>query len=346
MNIRPASFLLFFGLFWSALTLLFDFFIFVPAARQLRTTGYASTEGTIISSEVTRNSGEHGPTYGVAVSYRYSVGDHEFTGNRYRHGAASTSDSAWARARVRAWSAGRTVRVFYDRNNPSEAVLQTGLSGSDLFMFAFITPFNGVMLGLCWAAWDQLRRAWFKPVAGGARILPGPRGMRVRLSPFSPLAVGLAGAGISAFLSIFVVAFTAGGFHPSLSTMAVAWSLILGSGVAAGGWQASRVLSGKYDLVLDELSQSLELPLIQGRTVPKIVPFSAIQTVEVETVSRPSARGRQSSVAYVPTLKLREGAEPITEWYNEYKAKEFALWLRDKIAGKAPSTVEEAKEDI
>lgn len=57
-------FLAFFGVFWSAITLLFDGFLVVPAVRQAMATGYPSTEGTIISSRVTQgNGGEDGPSY-------------------------------------------------------------------------------------------------------------------------------------------------------------------------------------------------------------------------------------------------------------------------------------------
>ncbi len=339
MNTRPTLFLVVFGLVWSPLTLLFDGFIFGSAARQLRAAGYATTEGTILSSQVTHNTdSDGGPTYGVAVSYKYFVGDREFTSERYRYGSASTSDSGWARALVAKWSPGSTVRVFYNPAKPSEAVLQTGLGGSDLFLFAFITPFNAVMLGFWWAGLARLRRAWFKPVAGGARIIVTPRDTRVRLTPFSPMAVGIASLGLAAFLTIFVVAFAAGGFHPSENTMIVAWSLIFTAGVAGGGWQAGKVLSGKYDLILDELNHTLELPLTRGRKERRSVPWSAIRDIRVETVLKPANRGGQSSPAYVPTLGFQQGgsqSEGLVEWYSEVKAQEFAAWLREKLQGES-----------
>ncbi len=342
MNTRPTVFLVVFGIFWSTLTLVFDAFIFGSAARQLRATGYAGTEGTILSSEVTRSTdNDGGPTYGVAVSYKYLVGDREFTSERYRYGAGSTSDSGWARKLVAKWAPGSTVRVFYNPSKPSEAVLQTGLGGSDLFLFLFITPFNAVMLGFWWAGCSRLRRAWFKPVAGGAKIIVSPRDTRVRLTTFSPLAVGLASLAVAAFLSMFGVAFLAGGFHPSLHTMTVVWSLVLAAGVAGTGWQGSKILSGRYDLILDELNHTLELPLTAGRTERRSVAWSSIRGMHVETVLKPRNRGGQSGPSYVPTLSFQGGAQPegLVEWYNEEKARELVAWLREKIEGKTAHAI-------
>ena len=76
---------MFFGLFWTAITVLFDVLTLVPAARQIAATRYPSTDGTVVSSGVMRrDDSEDGPTYGASVSYAYSVGGKSFTGSRYR----------------------------------------------------------------------------------------------------------------------------------------------------------------------------------------------------------------------------------------------------------------------
>jgi len=65
---------LIFGMFWSAMTLLLDFFVLVPVTRQILAVSYPSTTGTILSSEMVYGEDDDGgTTFGVAVSYRYSV---------------------------------------------------------------------------------------------------------------------------------------------------------------------------------------------------------------------------------------------------------------------------------
>jgi hypothetical protein len=83
MKTGAGAVLIFFGLFWSAMTLLFDVILFVPAARQIIAMQYPSTEGTILSSRVTHDdSGEEGTTYGVGIEYAFSVEGRQYTGSR------------------------------------------------------------------------------------------------------------------------------------------------------------------------------------------------------------------------------------------------------------------------
>src|SRR5258708_5629593 len=239
MNTKITTFLVLFGLFWSALTLLFDGLVFVPAARQVMAENYPSTEGTILSSEVTQHDGSEGDTvHGVLLRFTYSVNDHEYTGTRYRYDTSSSSDSAWAYRVVAARPPGTKVQVFYNPNDPQNSVLATGLLGSDLFMFDFMTPFNAVMLGFWWAGCGRLRRKWFKPIAGGVKIVTKLKITRVRLTFWSPIRIMLATTALLTFCSMFVVAFFCGGFHPTMKTMRVTWSLILCGALLAGAWHA------------------------------------------------------------------------------------------------------------
>ena len=49
--------MIFFGLFWSAMVLVFDGFIVVPVARQIISMHFPSTDGTILSSEGKESNG-------------------------------------------------------------------------------------------------------------------------------------------------------------------------------------------------------------------------------------------------------------------------------------------------
>lgn len=341
MNGKGANFMVFFGLFWSAMTLAFDGFIGTAFVRQMIALNYATTDGTILSSKVAYHDDSEGAAYGVAVSYTYSVNGQEYTGERYRYGAGHSSDGDWANQAVARNQPGSKVRVFYNPRHPADAVLVRGIEGFDLFQLAFMTPFNAVMIGFWYFGAMRLWRGWFKPVAGGVKLISQPRKVRARMQTFSPLAVMFCTVALLAFLSIFVVGFLAGGFHPTLHTMEITWSIILVSGFVAGLWHSVQVLSGRYDLVIDELGSTLELPATQGRKARRRVSFADIESISVETILKPAQESNETpSRMYAPTLSLN-GSEPKTErlaeWHDADQAAGFVEWLREKLPVKPPS---------
>lgn len=323
-----------FALGWSAMTLMFDGFMLVPAARQVNALRFPATEGVILSSEVTYHEDSDGTTCGVAIRYTYSVGGSEYEGDRYRYDTSTSSDSGWAHRAVNARPAGAKVKVFYNPTDPEDAVLSPSIQGSDLFHFTFMTPFNAAMLGFWWAGWVQLRRKWFKPLAGGAKIKTELRRTRARLSEFSPLGAGSVTVALLAFLSIFVVGILGGGFHPPLRTMLITWAVILSGGVVAGVWHWAKILSGKYDLIIDTQGDTLELPLTCGRKTRRQVPFAQVQGVRVDTVQKSSSGDGEPAVMHAPTLELagaESSEERLAEWYDSKRAEGFVEWLRSQL---------------
>lgn len=325
--------MIFFGLIWSAMTLLFDGFVIVPTARQVIALRFPAVEGRILSADVRKHDGDDGPTYSVEIEYVYTVAGRDYSGSRYRYQNASTSGSGWTHRVVAAHPPGSKTTVYYNPRNPEDALLSPGVSGMDLFLAAFMTPFNAVMLGFWAAGWARLRRRWFKPVAGGVRIVTHLRKTRVRLMTFSPVMTGIATMALAAFASIFIVGFSSG-FHPSVQTMAVTWGVILAGGAVGFGWQWFQVLAGKYDLVLDEMESRLELPLTHGRKTRQPVPFSSIQAAFVATVQKPDSDGEKSSPMYAPSLRIGEGdgvTEKLVEWYDAERAGAFVDWLNGRL---------------
>jgi hypothetical protein len=137
-----------------------------------------------------------------------------------------------------------------------------------------------------------------------------------------------------AFFSIFVVGFLWGGFHPPMRTMVITWGVILGGGMIAGLWHGYWTLSGKYDLVIDEMHGLIELPATQGRKTRCRIPLKDVQAVRVDTVAQPSEQGEQSAVKHAPTLILHgvpPSSERLVQWFNKEKAERFAEWLRTKL---------------
>ena len=283
-----------FGLIWSALVLPFDGLMVVPVARQILASQFPSAPGVILSSEVKPEmDNERGTAFGVKMRYAYTVGGREFSGRRYRYQDPFTSGSDWGRATefVAAHPPGAKVVVFYNPVLPQDALLAPGVSGAEfgveLFQLLFMAPFNAVMLVLWTAGWTLLRRRWFKPVAGGVKIISRLQQTRVRLTPFSPLALTVASAAALAFLSVFITGFGFGGIQPTLRTMLITWLVILAGSLGAGGWHGFQILCGKYDLVLDEFRGAVELPLTQGRKARLRIPFANVESVFVETIQPP-----------------------------------------------------------
>lgn len=341
-NMWGEKFMIFGGLAWSAITLFFDCLMIVPTVHQALALRFSSTEGTIFTSEVTKHGGRRikdPTTHGVKVSYSYSVGDQAYTGDRYQYETWSSSDS-WASRVVNALPPGTKVRVHYDPANPRNSLLKPGIEGSHLFQLLFLTPFNAVMIGLWLAVGSALRLKWFKPPAGGVKLKPGLRQTRARLTSSSALVTGLATVGLLAFVGTFIVGLGSGGMHPPLRTMVVVWSVILASGGLAAAWHWAIIRSGKYDLILDELNGSLQLPLTQGRQTRQTVMVARVRGVYVSTIEKRSSNGGSSTTTYVPTLRIG-GAEvrhePLIEWLDEDKAQAFVEWLREKLPAKAPT---------
>ena len=85
---------------------------------------------------------DSGPTYRAEIGYRYNVGEREFVGSRARFGdRIYLSWSKPALRLVRKYRVGTEVDVHFNPNDPSEAVLEPGLSGLVLAGLAFGSVF-------------------------------------------------------------------------------------------------------------------------------------------------------------------------------------------------------------
>lgn len=325
--------LLVFALFWSTMTLLFDGFMLVPMARQVIALDYATTQGTIVSSQVTTGESDDCIVYGVKIEYTYSVDGQTYNGSRYRYGGNwKSSDNQWAYRAVAHFPAGSKVPVYYSTWHHQEAVLVTGPEGADLFMLAFMTPFNAVMLFLAHAGWRRWLRRWFKLPAGGVDIITDSHRTRVRMTEWSPAGTAMAAIALLAFLSIFAVGFTHG-FHPSLPLMSITWSIILTGGCLIGSWHALNIRRGKFDLVIDSQDGVLELPAMAGRQTRRRIPFNQIDYLQVETVKAPKSDS-ETQPKYAPAIVIggsSPATEKLAEWMDEKKAYEFVHWLGERV---------------
>lgn len=331
-----AAFLVFFACFWSAIVLLFDGVMAHGFWKQFESSRYPFTMGEITYSDVTKTvtTGRHGQstTYGVDIGYRYVVDGRSFNGTRYRYGS-TFSDYSWATSTVREHPAHSQTKVYFNPNNPADAVLSPDLEGTDLMLLLFLLPFNMVMAGLWTGAGALLKQRVFHSVAGGVKIIvDGPR-TNIRLPEYSALLWGMVATGVLSFISMFIVGFSTS-FHPSMAVACLALFLIIAAGVGAYLWQWRKIHSGDDDLVLDETSTTIALPETHGRKQRVTVARGEIEKLTIETIVHRSSKGGVS-YTYAPTLWVRRGERIVTEqladWMDKKRAEAFVEWLGQRL---------------
>jgi hypothetical protein len=332
-RVRSRAFLLFFELFWSAITLVFDGFLAWSVVRQIEATWYPQTKGVVTASSLTVHH-DDGTTYGVDVRYDYRVDGIAYHGDLYRYGYMNTSAREPHEAIVHANPVGKEIAVFYNPDDPSDAVLKTGVEAGDLFLALFLTPFNLVMVGIGYSIWNFGYRNLAALPAGGVPILRTDYGVHVRLPRINPLAAGMITALGVSFVSIFVVGI-ASGMDASFPLVTAAWVATLGASVAVYRRRRYRIGSGAKDLVIDLERGAVVLPQTFGRWVDVVVPFEKLVAVEVDDAIRTDSEG-VASAYYATTLVYldRQQAErraKLAEWADQARAQSLASWLDASI---------------
>lgn len=327
MGRMKLAFPIIFGLFWTAIVGAFDVMIGLNSYRALRAEGFATTMGSITHSQVAQHAGDDGPTYGVDIRYEYSIDGRKLSGDTYRYTAGSSSDSDWAYEAVRQHEVGAQVLVHYDPDDPTDSVLRPGVDAGDLFLMLFMTPFNLVMGGLWWYG-GTLAWHWWNGTSATAVNAFRDRGTwHARLPDTPPIATGFVAAGIAAFVSLFVVAFTTG-FHPSMPFILIVWALVIATGIGTGFWLWRKQNEGAFDVLIGD--RSIDLPATHGRERRETIERRAISGVAVQKVAHASSDG--DSHAYVVSLQRRGGEDAkVGEWSDEESARQFAAWLSERL---------------
>jgi hypothetical protein len=337
--------LLLFTLFWSGIILTFDGLSARTIYRQYESGHYPSVTGTITHSEVkSHHTSKGGTSYEAVIAYHYNVGGRDFEGSKLRFAiAASGFDSATAA--VSAHPAGSAATVYYDPADPRQAVLSPGVEGSDLFIPLFLTAFNMVMLGLWIVLGGWLREHFFRPAAGGVKIIADGMTTRIRLPQLPAVMWGLGTTGGLGFISMFAVAFGTN-MNPSIPLVLCIAVAIYSAGLLVYLWQRQKIDSGIDDLIIDEPARTLELPLTFGRKERMTVNIAAIECLAVEMIAHRSKNG--ISYTFAPTLRLR-GMEPATQkladWSDKLKADDFTEWLRNQLGAAIPATYNAPQQD-
>jgi hypothetical protein len=279
-----------------------DGFLAVSLANQIRAMRFETTEGVIVETPP--------PTTQVAVemdpeatpdlelddelmsvrAYTYTVGGQPYRSDRYRFASVDGEGEFNPLGR---FTAGETVRVYYNPNDPSEAVLERGVQGGDLFMAMFMTPFNMVMLGVWYGLVVTLRTR-----GGGRPLRVDDDGMTMRVRPRrgAALAAAMITLGLASFISVFPLAMIFDAPNASsASVVGASWILNLLLAAGVGLYVAQHVASGRGDLVLDRSRKTLTLPAgFRGQGEPVELTSRDIERVEVRTTTHYSNKGSPS----------------------------------------------------
>jgi hypothetical protein len=230
---------------------------------------------------------------------------------------------------VAAHPMGTTVRVRYDRDEPSRGAVDFGPEGWQLWELLVLLPaIGGVSLLVHEWLSNRRERAALSPVA--CREDAAGRSV-VRMSPSTParwavkgLAIGTGAAMLTTLLWI--------GRQPTIAT--VGWALLaaLATGVLAAFGSALRASSGRYDLAVDALRRTLILPpsVARAASLEEGVPFAEIASIivlrtgpESSTpqirVSLHDRRSGPSTIDLPPT--------PI----GDARMEHLAAWLRRQV---------------
>jgi hypothetical protein len=324
-----------FGLFWSSIILMADFFAAREIAGQWRSRSFTETSGHVRSSTLTQHFGRH-VTYTADLVYEYTVNGTAFTGSRLRYGGW-TSSAGQARDMVDSHPAGSATAVFFDPANPSDAVLETGLDGGTLSLTLIFAPFNVIMLWIWSKVIAAARASKTAPVAGGMQIDESGLETRVRMPRMTAYAAGMLALGGLSFLAIFLLGF-ATNMNPSIRTVGAAWGGVLGASALIFARRWRRIQSGAEDLVIDEGARALTLPRTFGRKESITATIRDLKAVTVEKAERPARNGRVT-YTWKPTLQFKDGrqAETLADWNSNEKAEAFTAWLRERIGLPAAS---------
>lgn len=102
--------------------------------------------GQVVSANVTvHRSGKGGTSYGMSITYSYQVMGREYQGKQYRFGANEIRYGLRKKAEemVAQNPLGKPLTVYYDPNNPSQAVLERKFDTSSLILGVFILGIGG-----------------------------------------------------------------------------------------------------------------------------------------------------------------------------------------------------------
>lgn len=305
---------------------------------QVESAGFPTAPGVVTSAEVEATSdGEGGTNYNAAIEFSYEIEGQAYSGDRVRAGMTWSSSSSAAETVAR-YPVGTPVSVFYDPDDPSRALLEPGLKGTDLFGFMFMTPFIAVGIGTALAVLSMLKEIMAPSPTGGVPVRRLGMRLVARTAWFSPVIAALTAGGAAGFVLIFVLGFAAGSGLPMWLALA-GIAVVIAAALVAAVLTAQAAQSGRGSLVIDRAAGTVTLPAKGGKLAHAFkqaegtIPIDAVRDIEIERrKTRSKGKNSGTTTVYRIWLVLDESARDkrrrqILETGGARKATRFATWL-------------------
>jgi hypothetical protein len=328
-------FLLIFGLIWSAMTLTFDTLIGYQCAKGIGSYQFEETTGTVTHSHVeqTRDN-KRKLSFRPQVQYDYVVGGKTLHGKVRTFGEATISGTGAQRSAegvLKRYPVGKEVTVYFDPKDPSQAVLERGIGGNELLLILFMTPFNGVMLGIWSAAFYQWRRRGEEPLKRLLHQTAYGWQIHERCGLLTALILGVS---VVAFFAIFVVIFGIG-FYPPLTTMLVVWSVVFVLGTVI----AMLIVGFPQGISIDDMDGTVTLRGWFGAAKAQ-VPKNKVQGVQVKKGNK--QEGTQQMYEAVLHYDDDDGVPQtcsIVMGQTHVRAVAVREWVHEKLEIREPSAM-------
>lgn len=114
-------------------------------------TAWPTVTGVITVAELGKQMGneqDESTTYSADLSYDYLVNDHSYVNGAVSFAGVKSRDPSTARRILKRYPVGKQVTVYYNPDDPQDAVLEPGLRGGSWFLPLFGTLFVAVGVGL------------------------------------------------------------------------------------------------------------------------------------------------------------------------------------------------------
>ena len=340
--------LLFFAFTLTAILCFVEGVCIIPKLiHQFNSQKYPSVIGHITHSQVEQQISETDGLAGVScvvdVGYQYIVKNQKYVGNCFRYNnltlwvnslgsSSAIANSEWAKSKVAACRVGSAIDVFYNPNDPSDALLVPGMNGDDVLVVLGLSPFNMAILSLWIICFRGRRQLCSEPIDSGVITFKVKNTIRARLNKFSPTLVAIGAIFGLSFIALFFVKRSNLGGHPSFDSAIFALCSVYGIGLVVffyGWWKVS---SGDYDLIINETERTICLPKTLFGKARVTIAFADISAVMIKVLKKPDQNG--DFYCYAPTLQFKSSGlmeYRLASWRDRERADIFVAWLRKEL---------------
>jgi len=311
--------------FWALITLGADAVLAYCALRQCWAYTYASTQGTVLRTNITSSTdSEGGTSYTPEVKYAFQVGGVKYNSDRISYLFVSSSSKA-ANDVLARFPVGKPTTVYYNPASPGDSVLLRGIDGMGLFVGIFFLPFNVIMLVMWYGMFSHLGPG--KPIRRWLHFQSRDDGLAARLTIYTtpPLVAFLIGAGAAGFCLSFVIGFGMT-VWPVMWLAVPGWIVVLV--VSMLSWRAA--LGWARRLEVDRLTGKMT---IHQKSGSRNISAAEVREIAVDGSSTTDSEGHvKSSYATCLVCTAKEGEERIE--LCTFASEDLSQWVRDWVGEK------------